>query len=58
MTWVVIMPVKFRRKVADLNKSLMVNIPKEIADELGIKKGDTIIITFENSHFCGRKEEK
>ncbi|MCE7744328.1 MAG: AbrB/MazE/SpoVT family DNA-binding domain-containing protein [Candidatus Heimdallarchaeota archaeon] len=52
------MPVKFRRKVADLNKSLMVNIPKEIADELGIKKGDTIIITFENSHFCGRKEEK
>ncbi len=52
------MPVKFRRKVADLNRTLMVNIPKEIAEELGIEKGDTIIITLENSYFCGRKEEK
>ena len=54
----VFMPIKFKRKVIDLNKSLVVNIPYEIAQELGIKKGDTIAITFENSHFCCRKEEK
>ena len=52
------MPVKFKRKVIDLSNSLVVNIPKEIAEELGIKKGDTIIVTLENSHFCGRKDEK
>jgi ABC-type lipoprotein release transport system permease subunit len=52
------MPIKFKRKVIDLNKSLVVNIPFEIAQELGIKKGDTITITFENGHFCCRKEEK
>lgn len=52
------MPVKFRRKVANLNRTLMVNIPKEIAQELEIKKGDIIIVTLENSHFCCRKEEQ
>ena len=52
------MPIKFKRKVIDLNKSLVVNIPYEISQELGIKKGDTIIITYENGHFCCRKEEK
>lgn len=52
------MPVKFRRKVADLNRTLMVNIPYEIAQELGIKKGDIIIVTLENGHFCCRKEEQ
>lgn len=55
---VVSMPLKFRRKVADLNRTLMINIPKEIAEELNIKKGDVVIITFENSHFCCRKEEE
>lgn len=51
------MPVKFRRKVIDLSNSLVVNIPYEIAQELGIKKGDTIIITLEDGRFCGKKEE-
>ncbi len=51
------MPVKFRRKVANLNRTLMVNIPKEIAQELEIKKGDIILVTLENGHFRCRKEE-
>lgn len=54
----VTMPIKFKRKVIDLNKSLVVNIPYEIAQELGIKKGDIIVITYENGHFCCKKEEK
>lgn len=49
------MPIEFRRKVIDNNKSLMVNIPFEIAQQLDIKKGDTIVITFENGHFMCRK---
>jgi len=52
------MSVKFKRKVIDLSNSLVVNIPKEIAEELGTKKGNTIIVTLENRHFCDRKEEK
>ncbi|MHA1186745.1 MAG: AbrB/MazE/SpoVT family DNA-binding domain-containing protein [Candidatus Heimdallarchaeota archaeon] len=49
------MPIEFRRKVIDNNKSLMVNIPYEIAQQLEIKKGDTIVITFEDDHFKCRK---
>ncbi|MHA1187286.1 MAG: AbrB/MazE/SpoVT family DNA-binding domain-containing protein [Candidatus Heimdallarchaeota archaeon] len=49
------LPIEFRRKVVDNNKSLMVNIPYEIAQQLGIKKGDTIVITFEDDHFKCRK---
>lgn len=51
------MPVEFRRKVIDNSGSLTVNIPYEIAQQLGIKKGDTVIITLEDKHFKGRKAE-
>lgn len=50
------MPIKFRRKVINNSGSLMVNIPVEIADELGIEKGDTVIITLEDGSFKGKKE--
>lgn len=49
------MPLEFRRKVIDNNKSLMVNIPYEIAQQLEINKGDTIIITYEDGFFKCRK---
>ncbi len=49
------MPVEFRRKVIDNSGSLMVNVPYEIAQQLGIKKGDTVIITLEDGQFVGRK---
>ncbi len=44
-----ILPIKFKRKVQDNNNSLMINIPLEIAEELNIEKGDTLIITLENN---------
>ena len=50
------MPIKFKRKVIENNRSLMVNIPFEIAEELQIKKGNVIIITLENDSFKCRKE--
>lgn len=52
------MPIKFKRKVINNSGSLMVNIPFEIAEELGIKKGDTVVISLEDSKFFGEKLEK
>ena len=52
------MAIKFRRKVINNSGSLMVNIPFEIAEELGIEKGDTIVITLEGDSFVGRKEKE
>ncbi|MBD3189809.1 MAG: AbrB/MazE/SpoVT family DNA-binding domain-containing protein [Candidatus Heimdallarchaeota archaeon] len=57
MWWINHMPVEFKRKVISNNRSLMVNIPYEIAQQLDIEKGDTIIITFEDNFFKCRKEE-
>ncbi len=50
-----ILPIKFKRKVQDNNNSLMINIPLEIAEELNIEKGDTLIITLENGSMVIRK---
>jgi len=55
---VIIMPIKFRRKVINNSGSLMVNIPFEIAEELGIKKGDTVMISLENGKFVGEKNKR
>jgi len=49
------LPIKFKRKVQDNNNSLMINIPLEIAEELGINKSDTLIITLENDSIIIRK---
>jgi len=51
------MPIKFKRKVIENNRSLMVNIPFEIAEELQIKKGDVILITLDNHSFRCKKQE-
>ena len=55
---VTVMPIKFKRKVINNSGSLMVNIPFEIAEELGIKKGDTVVIFLEDNKFYGMKAEK
>ncbi len=52
---VIIMPIKFKRKVINNSGSLMVNIPYEIAEELGIKKGDTVTISLDGKRFYGEK---
>ena len=51
------MPIEFKRKVIDNHGSLQVNIPIEICEHLGIKKGDTIAISLDNGRFSGRKIE-
>ncbi|MGC9780065.1 MAG: AbrB/MazE/SpoVT family DNA-binding domain-containing protein [Candidatus Heimdallarchaeota archaeon] len=52
------MPLEFKRKVIDNHGSLQVNIPVEIAEHLGIKKGDTIAISLDDKRFVCRKVEK
>jgi len=49
------MPLEFKRKVIDNHGSLQVNIPIEISEHLGIKKGDTIAISLDNGRFVCRK---
>jgi len=51
-------PIEFKRKVIDNHGSLQVNIPVEIAEHLGIRKGDTIAISLDDNRFVCRKIEK
>jgi len=51
----IIMPIEFKRKVIDNHGSLQVNIPIEIAEALGIKKGDVIAIVLDENKFSCRK---
>jgi len=48
----------FKRKVIMSNRSLMVNIPFEIAQAMGIEKGDTIEITYKDGALICRKEKQ
>ena len=50
--------LKFRRKVIMSNRSLMVNIPIEIAEAMEIGKGDELEITYEEKTFTCKKAEK
>jgi bifunctional DNA-binding transcriptional regulator/antitoxin component of YhaV-PrlF toxin-antitoxin module len=50
--------IKFRRKVIMSNRSLMVNIPIEIAEAMEIEKGDELEITYENKTFTCQKAKK
>lgn len=51
------MPLEFKRKVINNHGSLQVNIPVEIAEHLGIKKGDTVAISLDDNRFVCRKTE-
>jgi len=46
----------FRRKVIMSGGSLMINVPVEIAEAMGIEKGDTIEITYKDGVFTCRKK--
>lgn len=50
--------LKFRRKVIMSNRSLMVNIPQEIAEAMEIEKGDEIEITYQEKSFTCKKKVK
>jgi len=51
------MPIKFKRKVLANHGSLLVNIPKEIAEELDIKKGDILELTLDNRSYTTKKTD-
>ena len=52
------MPIRFKRKVLENNRSLWMNIPKPIVEELDLKKGDIISIAYDNGSFSVTKSEK
>jgi len=51
------MPIKFKRKILENNRSLWMNIPKPIADELNLEKGDVVTIIYDNGSFSVKKAE-
>ena len=51
------MPVKFEISVVLVGKSLKVTIPKEIANHLQLKKGDTVYMWVDNNHVIIEKKE-
>jgi len=45
----------FTRKLVDNHGSLQVNVPAEIAKALALKKGDYLVIVWENGSFTCSK---
>ena len=51
------MPTKFKISVVQVGKSLKVTIPKEICDQLSLKKGDAVAMWADDSHITIEKKE-
>jgi putative addiction module antidote len=54
----VTVPVKFKIKVGKVGNSLRVVIPREIAEHVGLKKGDTIEMWADDGHVIIEKGSK
>lgn len=54
------MPVKFKMKVGKIGNSLRVTIPKEVAETIGLKAGDMVNISLDDSRIiiCKKLEGK
>jgi AbrB family looped-hinge helix DNA binding protein len=52
------MPIQFKRNVFATGGSLRVNIPSEIVDALGLKAGDTLLISLTDSQILMQKSKK
>lgn len=52
------MPIKFKRTITQIARSLQVNIPKEIAEYLNIEKGDTVFVYVDNGRMIVEKKNK
>ena len=50
------MPVKFKLSVMQVGNSLRITIPKEIAEHLQIKKGDTVQLWVDDTHIIVEKK--
>ena len=52
------LPIKFERTVIQSGRSLLVNIPSEIAKYLKLDKGDTVFVYVDNGRMIVEKEQK
>jgi putative addiction module antidote len=52
------LPVQFKMKLSKVGNSLRVTIPKPVAEGLGWKEGDTLILSVSNSEIKVRKSER
>jgi AbrB family looped-hinge helix DNA binding protein len=53
-----LLPIEFRVKVAMIGNSLRATIPKPVADGIGLKKGDTLILTVSDDEIRIRKANR
>ncbi|MGA2460461.1 MAG: AbrB/MazE/SpoVT family DNA-binding domain-containing protein [Candidatus Bathyarchaeia archaeon] len=49
------MPIEFKMKLVMIGHSLRVTVPKEIAEALGLKEGDTLGLSLTDSEIRVRK---
>ena len=52
------MPIEFKIKAVRVGNSLRMTIPKEIADALGLKAGDTLGVSMTDSEMMVRRLPK
>ena len=52
------MPVRFDISIVQVGKSLKVTIPKEIVEQLKLRKGEHIWMSTDNNHIIIEKKEK
>ena len=45
-----IVPIKLKVTVGQVGNSLRISIPKPIIDQLGIKKGDTVLLSIDDEN--------
>jgi AbrB family looped-hinge helix DNA binding protein len=55
---VLLMPIKFEISVVEVGRSLKVTIPVEITKYLNIKKGDTVLMSIDDSHIIIEKKKE
>lgn len=49
------MPIEFKIRVVKIGNSLRITVPKEIADFLKLKRGDTVGISLSDSEMMVRR---
>lgn len=52
------MPLKIEISVVEVGKSLKITIPVVIAKHLNLKKGDTVLMSVDDSHIIVEKKKK
>ena len=58
MVSVLPMPLKIEISVVEVGKSLKITIPVAIAKHLNLKKGDTVLMSVDDSHIIVEKKKE